>query len=205
MKGIALLNGTEPLLNPAIREKQSAGEPNGSFAGIIKQAMNDVNQAQVEADQAIQELATGNEKDIHQTYLIMGVLATDMRDENRYAVKLIDRILGSGGSSRLSQRLREDEKRVYSVYSVAPMYEDTGCLAVYTACSPENVLAVELLILEEWERQSAPWGAAGLYGVNDIIDSRDTRKFIVQTLEMLRGNRDKVISEHRLQNWPTGF
>lgn len=111
------------------------------------------------------------EKDIHQTYLIMGVLATDMRDENRYAVKLIDRILGSGGSSRLSQRLREDEKHVYSVYSVAPMYEDTGCLAVYTACSPENVSAVELLILEEWERlKSEPVSDAELEAVKRIYE-----------------------------------
>ena len=60
-------------------------------------------------------------------------------------------------------------------------------------------------VLEEWATQSAPWDAASLYGVHDIIDPKDTRKFIVQTLEMLRGNRDKVIGEHRLQNWPTGF
>jgi predicted Zn-dependent peptidase len=92
------------------------------------------------------------EKDIHQTCLIMGVQATDMKSENRYAVKLIDRILGSGGSSRLSQKLREDEKYVYDVYSVAPMYEDTGCFAVYAACRPENVSAVISLILEEWEK-----------------------------------------------------
>jgi flagellar hook-basal body complex protein FliE len=71
MKGIALLNDTEPLLNPAIREKQSVGEPNGSFAGIINQAINEVKQAQVEADHAIQELATGNEKDIHQTMIAL--------------------------------------------------------------------------------------------------------------------------------------
>jgi predicted Zn-dependent peptidase len=95
------------------------------------------------------------EKDIHQTHLIIGVQATDMRDENRYAVKLIDRILGSGGSSRLSQRLREDEKCVYTVYSVAAMYEDTGCFAVCTACSPENVPLVESLVLEEWEKLKA--------------------------------------------------
>ena len=71
MKGIAPLNNIEQLLNSAIRERQSEGEANGSFAGIIKQAMNDVNQAQVEADQAIQELATGNEKDIHQTMIAL--------------------------------------------------------------------------------------------------------------------------------------
>ena len=71
MKGIDPLNNIEQLLNPAITERQSEGEANGSFAGIIKRAMNDVNEAQVEADQAIQELATGNEKDIHQTMIAL--------------------------------------------------------------------------------------------------------------------------------------
>jgi acetyl-CoA carboxylase carboxyltransferase component len=60
-------------------------------------------------------------------------------------------------------------------------------------------------VLQEWTEGSAPWDAAGLYGIHDIIDPRDTRKFIAQALEMLRGNREKVIGEHRLQNWPTGF
>jgi flagellar hook-basal body complex protein FliE len=71
MKGIAPLNNIEPLLNPAIREKQSEGEVDGSFAGIIKQAMNDVNQAKLEADRAIHELATGDKKDIHQTMIAL--------------------------------------------------------------------------------------------------------------------------------------
>jgi len=58
---------------------------------------------------------------------------------------------------------------------------------------------------EEWTRQSTPWGAAEAYAIHDVIDPRDTRKFIVQSLDILRGNRDKVISEHRMQNWPYGF
>ena len=58
---------------------------------------------------------------------------------------------------------------------------------------------------EEWTEGSAPWGAAGLYGIHDIIDPHDTRKFIVQALDMLRGNRDKVIGRHLLQNWPVSL
>ena len=92
------------------------------------------------------------EKDTHQTHLFMGVLAASMKDEDRYAVKLMDRVLGSGASSRLSQRLREDEKYVYSVHSLFQPYEDTGCFVVLTACSPENVPKVESAILEEWEK-----------------------------------------------------
>ena len=92
------------------------------------------------------------EKDIHQTYIMMGVLAASMKDEDRYAVKLVDKILGTGGSSRLSQRLREDEKYVYSVHSLVQPYEDTGCFVVYTSCSPEDVSTMESLILVEWEK-----------------------------------------------------
>ena len=60
-------------------------------------------------------------------------------------------------------------------------------------------------VFQEWSVGSTPWDGAGLYGIHDIIDPKDTRKFIFQSLEMLRGNRDKVIGEHKLQNWPTGF
>lgn len=60
-------------------------------------------------------------------------------------------------------------------------------------------------VREEWNAASAPWGAAGVYGLHDVIDPRDTRKFIFRALDMLRGNREKVISEHKLQDWPTGF
>jgi len=60
-------------------------------------------------------------------------------------------------------------------------------------------------VREEWNAASSPWGAAGVYGLHDVIDPRDTRKFIFQAFDMLRGNREKVISEHRLQDWPTGF
>ena len=66
----------------------------------------------------------------------------------------------------------------------------------------ENPEAEKEKVLREWTEGSTPWDAAGLYGIHDIIDPVDTRKFIVQTLEMLRGSRDKVIGEHKLQNWP---
>jgi acetyl-CoA carboxylase carboxyltransferase component len=58
---------------------------------------------------------------------------------------------------------------------------------------------------EEWMASSSLWGAAGVYGLHDVIDPKDTRKFIFQTLSKLRGNKEKVIGEHRLQDWPTGF
>ncbi|MBI1930471.1 insulinase family protein [Candidatus Poribacteria bacterium] len=95
------------------------------------------------------------EKDIHQTHLIMGVPAVSMKAEDRYAIKLMDKILGTGGSSRLFQELREQEGVVYSVYSQAPLFEERGYFAVYAACSPENLQALEDSIVSEWHRMRA--------------------------------------------------
>jgi len=60
-------------------------------------------------------------------------------------------------------------------------------------------------IREEWAAESAPWGAAANFGLCDVIDPTDTRRFIVKTLQIIRGNRDKVISEHKMRDWPGGF
>ena len=59
---------------------------------------------------------------------------------------------------------------------VAQMYEDTGCFAVCTACSPENIPAVESAILEEWERlMSEPVDDAELTAAKRIYEGTLTR------------------------------
>ncbi|MDD5288691.1 MAG: carboxyl transferase domain-containing protein [Dehalococcoidales bacterium] len=60
-------------------------------------------------------------------------------------------------------------------------------------------------IRAEWSEKSAPWGAAANYGVCDVIDPTDTRRFIFQALQAIRGTREKVIGEHKMQDWPGGF
>lgn len=70
MKEITIHNSIEAVLPINIRDSQSTGEADGSFTGILKHAINEVNHAQIEADNAIQELAYG-EKDIHQTMIAM--------------------------------------------------------------------------------------------------------------------------------------
>ena len=59
-------------------------------------------------------------------------------------------------------------------------------------------------LLKEWGIQSEPWGGAGV-GYLEIIDPKETRKFIYEALDILRGNRGDCISRHNLSNWPTGF
>ncbi|MGM0900346.1 MAG: acyl-CoA carboxylase subunit beta [Bacillota bacterium] len=58
-------------------------------------------------------------------------------------------------------------------------------------------------LLELWGFDSSPYVAAGKHLIDDVIDPRDTRKFLSQTLEFSCGGG--LIGEHRLSNWPTGF
>jgi acetyl-CoA carboxylase carboxyltransferase component len=60
-------------------------------------------------------------------------------------------------------------------------------------------------LLEEWAVDSTPWKAAEQHYFDDIIDPKDTRKFLIEALKIVRGKRGNTISHHRLQNWPTGF
>ncbi len=51
----------------------------------------------------------------------------------------------------------------------------------------------------------SPYPAAGDYYLQDIIDPRQTRNYLISVLNLIRNSKDKGISEHRLANWPTKF
>lgn len=118
------------------------------------------------------------EKDTHQTHLTLGVEATAMADPRRYAVRLLDIVLGQGASSRLHHALRTERGLVYTVSSVAMSYADRGYLAVYTACAPENVEPVSTAILDELDRvRREGVGAAELAAAKTNYEGSLARSF----------------------------
>lgn len=56
----------------------------------------------------------------------------------------------------------------------------------------------------QFENEDSPYKAAGKHLIDDIIDPRDTRKFLSKTLEFACA-KNGAKSERRLANWPTGF
>ena len=59
--------------------------------------------------------------------------------------------------------------------------------------------------LNEMISDLSPYPAAGEYYLQDIIDPRQTRDYLVNVLQIIRDSKTKGISEHRLANWPTKF
>jgi predicted Zn-dependent peptidase len=89
-------------------------------------------------------------RDSEQAYVVIGTEGLSVRDERRYALSLLDTILGGGMSSRLFQEIREKRGLVYSVYSFQAAYRAAGLFGVYAATSPENVQACIDVVAEQF-------------------------------------------------------
>ena len=60
-------------------------------------------------------------------------------DDRRYALSVLDAILGGAASSRLFQEIREKRGMAYSVYTFASQYTDSGLIGFYVGTRPENL------------------------------------------------------------------
>lgn len=78
------------------------------------------------------------ERDTEQTHLVVGVRAIPISDPDRYAVTVLNHVLGGGMSSRLFQEVRERRGLAYSVYSYRGAFEDNGYLALYAGTGSER-------------------------------------------------------------------
>lgn len=68
----------------------------------------------------------------------------------------------------------------------------------------KNQKAKRKELLESWSFDSSPYQAAGKYLIDDVIDPRDTRKYIATTLDYACAKNGSLSKRH-LANWPTGF
>jgi predicted Zn-dependent peptidase len=71
-----------------------------------------------------------------QAHIIMGMRSITRDDDDRFALAVLNQIVGGGMSSRLFQEIREKRGLVYSVYSYRAAYLETGAFAIYAGTSP---------------------------------------------------------------------
>ena len=87
------------------------------------------------------------------------------------------------------------------------MAPEAGVNVVYArklADSPDPEAEKQRLI-EQWRIDCAPWRAAGLYMIDDVIDPRETRHNIVHAINLARTGRDRGMSKRLMADWPTSF
>jgi predicted Zn-dependent peptidase len=73
-----------------------------------------------------------------------------LTDRRRFAVSLMNNVLGGGMSSRLFQNIREKQGLAYAIFSEISTYRDAGMLSVYAGTSLETAGQVVRCVLEEF-------------------------------------------------------
>jgi predicted Zn-dependent peptidase len=89
-------------------------------------------------------------RDLEQVHLCLGVPSIPLADERRFAVAVLNNLLGGGMSSRLFQNIREKKGLAYAVFSELTPYSDAGMLSVYAGTSKETIGQVLDLTIAEF-------------------------------------------------------
>ncbi|MFI5053652.1 MAG: M16 family metallopeptidase [Acidimicrobiia bacterium] len=98
------------------------------------------------------------ERPLEQAHMVIGTRALRRNDPDRYALAVLDQVLGGGMSSRLFQEVRERRGLAYSVFSYRSAFQETGSLAVYCGTAPERVEEVLDVVGAELDRLVADGG-----------------------------------------------
>jgi len=91
-------------------------------------------------------------KKTEQTQIALGIRACSRHDERRYALRLLNVILGEKMSSRLFQVIREDRGLAYSIYSSPGFFGDTGDLVISAGLDGDNLVKTIRLVMRELRR-----------------------------------------------------
>ncbi|MCI0745112.1 MAG: insulinase family protein [Verrucomicrobia subdivision 3 bacterium] len=94
-------------------------------------------------------------RDTAQMQLALGLRGCSRHDPRRYALRVLNALLGDNMSSRLFQSLREEHGLAYSVHSSVSYLDDTGALAISAGLDTGNLEKALALTMKELKRFTA--------------------------------------------------
>src|SRR5271168_3088540 len=91
-------------------------------------------------------------RELDQVHIVLGFPGVGYADPDYYPVLLLSTLLGGGMSSRLFQEIREKRGLVYSIYSFAAPYIDSGLFGIYAGTGEAEAAELVPVTLEELQR-----------------------------------------------------
>lgn len=91
-------------------------------------------------------------KDTAQMQIAIGIRTCSRHDERRFALRLLNTLLGDNMSSRLFQVLREDCGLAYSIHSGLSYFDDAGILIISAGLDTDKLPKALKLIVREVRR-----------------------------------------------------
>jgi len=113
------------------------------------------------------------DRPIEQGHLCLALPGLSRRDPDRYALSVLNTVLGEGMSSRLFLNIREEKGLAYAVDSSLNLLQDTGSLAIYAGVDPDRAPEALQAILDELDRlRTEPVPPAELHKVKEYLKGR---------------------------------
>lgn len=87
-----------------------------------------------------------------QAHVVLGVPGVARDDDRRFAIMVVNAVLGGGMSSRLFQEVREQRGLAYSTYSYHSSYGDAGYFGAYAGTTPGKIDDLLKVLRDELDR-----------------------------------------------------
>ena len=128
-------------------------------------------------------------KDTEQYHFCLGGPGLAREDERRFALRVLEGVLGGTSSSRLFQEVRERRGLAYSVFCFSSLYAHTGEVGLYVGTRPENLAEAVATIAAELER---------------FVDDPASAAELDRSRENLKGRMVLCAGVHRRADEPSG-
>jgi predicted Zn-dependent peptidase len=127
-------------------------------------------------------------RDTEQYHVTLGAIGLARDDDRRFALRVLDSILGGTSSSRLFQAVREQRGLAYSVFTFQSLFRHTGEIGLYVGTRPENLAEVcEVIAAELGRVREEPVSAEELERAKENVKGR-----IVLALESTAARMDRL-------------
>ena len=132
-------------------EKEMLGKLNEKLGGWKRETPF----VQHDTHAAYQISCVEKEKDIEQVHVCLAFPGLTREHPQKYALAIFNTLFGGGMSSRLFQKIREENGLTYSIYSYTTAFADTGVFTICASMNPNQTERVFELIAEELKEVTA--------------------------------------------------
>jgi predicted Zn-dependent peptidase len=102
------------------------------------------------------------EQDLEQLHFLLGFQGAAIGDADYYAQSVLSTVLGGGMSSRLFQEVREKRGLVYSIYTFASAYRESGLFGIYAGTGSSEITELVPVVCDELQKVADHIGIAEL-------------------------------------------